>query len=52
MLKTKFFMEDTMVGLELAVNDFIKNKLIVNISYSVATCDAGCMHCCCVLYYK
>lgn len=50
MLKTKFFREDLAFELEREVNDFIKDKLVVNISYSVAQCGYGYIHCCCVLY--
>lgn len=50
MLKTKFFREDLASELEREVNNFIKDKLVVNISYSVAPCRCGYIHCCCVLY--
>ena len=50
MLKTKFFKEDTIVALEQEINDFIKDKMVVNISYSVARCGYGYIHCCCVMY--
>ena len=49
-MQTKFFKEDTLLDLERKVNDFIKNKTVVNISYSVAKYDYGYIHCCCVLY--
>ena len=50
MLKTKFFREDYNSSLEDKVNDFIKDKSVVNISYSVAQRGYGCIHCCCILY--
>ena len=50
MLKTVFFKEDHLFKLEEKVNDFIKDKIVVNISYSVAQCGYGYIHCCCVLY--
>ena len=51
MLKTKFFREDHAFELESKVNEFIKDKIVVNISYSVVQDDGyGYFHCCCVLY--
>ena len=50
MLKTVFFKEDHLFKLEEKVNDFIKDKIVINISYSVAQCGYGYIHCCCVLY--
>ena len=50
MIKTKFFSEETIFGLQSEVNSFIKNKTIINISYSVTQCGYGYIHCCCVLY--
>ena len=50
MLKAKFFREDYNSSLEDKVNDFIKDKSVVNISYSVAQCGYGYIHCCCILY--
>ena len=50
MLKTKFFEEDNASKLEYEVNNFIKDKLVTNISYSVVQCGYDYIHCCCVLY--
>ena len=50
MLKTKFFIEDNAVVLEQKVNNFIKDKLVVNISYSVTPYKYSGAHCCCVLF--
>ena len=50
MYKVKFFREETQVKLEIEVNDFIKNKKIINISYSMAQCGYGFYHGCCILY--
>lgn len=50
MLKTKFFKKDSASSLEYEVNEFIKDKLVVNISYSVTEHGYGHIHCCCVLY--
>ena len=50
MLKTIFFKEDRLFKLEDKVNEFIKDKTVINVSYSVAPCGYGYIHCCCVLY--
>ena len=50
MLKTKFFKAAHMCELEREVNDFIRDKAVVNISYSVVLCSHSLGHCCCVLY--
>lgn len=50
MLKTVFFKEDQIFTLEDKVNAFIKDKIVVNISYSVTQRGYGYIHCCCVLY--
>ena len=49
-MKAKFFREDNTFDLEKTVNNFIKGKNIINISYSVAKCGYGYIHCCCILY--
>ena len=36
--------------LQQKVNDFIKNKNVVNVSYSVVECGDRYMYSCCVLY--
>ena len=50
MIKTKFFTTDHRWELEDEVNTFIQNKDVINISYTVAQCGFGYIHCCCVLY--
>ena len=50
MLKTVYFKEDHLFKLEEKVNDFIKYKIVVNISYSFAQYGYVFIHCCCVLY--
>jgi hypothetical protein len=50
MIKTRFFIADDAWELEDKVNEFIQNKDVINISYTVAECGYGYMHCCCVLY--
>ena len=50
MIKVKFFREDTQTKPEREVNQFIKNKKIINISYSIAECGYGYIHGCCILY--
>ena len=50
MFKAKFFKEQVQYNLDKAVNDFIKDKNVVNISFSVAQCGYSYIHCCCVLY--
>lgn len=48
--KTKFFTTYNMWELEDDVNEFIQDKNVINISYTVAECGYGYTHCCCVLY--
>ena len=50
MAKVKFFKTNSAWGLEREVNEFIQNKNVINISYTVAECGYGYIHCCCVLY--
>lgn len=50
MIKVKFFGKNTQFDLEIEVNEFIKNKKIINISYSIAECGYGYIHGCCILY--
>lgn len=50
MFKTKFFSGDTQYKLEQKVNEFIKYKKVVNISYSAMPAGYGSWHYCCVLY--
>ena len=54
MFKTEFFSEETLFNLQRHVNEFIKDKIVVNISYTVTTyktfTGTEIRHCCCVLY--
>ena len=51
MTKVKFFkIADYISELESEVNKFIQDKDVINISYTVAECGYGYIHCCCILY--
>ena len=50
MNKVKFFHVGTQVELEHEVNQFIKDKDVINISYSVNPSSYTYLHLCCVLY--
>ena len=50
MNKVKFFHAGTQVGLEHEVSRFIKDKDVINISYSVDPDSYDYQHLCCVLY--
>ena len=50
MTKTKFLKAEYIDELEGEVNMFIQGKDVINISYTVAECGYGYVHCCCVLY--
>ena len=50
MTKTKFFKTSNAIELEGKVNDFIQNKDVINISYTVTEYGYDYIHCCCVLY--
>ncbi len=50
MAKVKFFREDSQLKLEREVDNFIRNKRVINISYSIAELGYGYTHGCCVLY--
>jgi hypothetical protein len=50
MNKVKFFHEETQIRLEYTVNDFIRDKDIINVSYSINDNSNGYRHVCCVLY--
>ncbi len=52
MNKVKFFHACTQVRLEYDVNQFIKDKDIINISYSVNDSNHDYQHLCCVLYQE
>ena len=49
-MKAKFFKAEYMCDLEAEVNEFIKDKNVINISHTVAECGYGYIYCCCVLY--
>lgn len=63
-MSVKFFTKDCQDELAKAVNEFIRDKKVVNISYSIATREVrgvNCgfsltqytqyyKHCCCVMY--
>ena len=50
MTKVKFFREESQLELEREVNNFIRNKRVVNVSYSIAELGYGYIYGCCVLY--
>lgn len=50
MSKVKFFMASSHGVLEQLVNDFIVNKMVTTISYTVQDLGHTAVHCCCVLY--
>lgn len=50
MNKVKFFYKDSQILLENEVNNFIRNKNIVSISYSTNTVGYSIYHYCCVVY--
>lgn len=50
MNKVKCFCEDNQFSLESEVNNFIRNKNIVSISYSTNTIGYSIYHYCCVVY--
>ena len=50
MTKVKFFSEQGSYALETKVNNFIRDKRVINISYSTNTVGYGIDHYCCVLY--
>lgn len=50
MTKVKFFSNESQYFLEKEVNDFMKGKLIVSVSYSTNTVGYSIKHYCCVLY--
>ena len=50
MFKTKFITSDTTDDLQTRVNSFIKNKKIINISYTMAGGGYAYLHSCCILY--
>lgn len=50
MLKVKMIDEKSTHDLEIKVNEFIKNKRVISISYAIAPCGYGYTHECCILY--
>ena len=52
MTKVKFFREEYQQDLAKEINDFIRNKKIINISYSTNTVGYSVYHYCCVLYVE
>lgn len=50
MFKTKFFKEKNMSDLEQAVNKFIQDKAVIDISYTITDCGYSYLYSCCVLY--
>lgn len=50
MLKVKIIADDSKYGLEEKINEFIKDKKVINISYTIAGCGYGYTHECCILY--
>lgn len=52
MTKAKFFSAEGRYALETEVNKFIRDKRVINISYSTNTVGYGVDHFCCVLYVE
>lgn len=52
MTKVKFFREECQDELEREVNNFIRNKRVINISYSTNSVGYSIYHYCCVTYAK
>ena len=50
MPKVKMIADGSMYDLEKKVNDFIKDKKVISISYAIAGCGYGYTHECCILY--
>lgn len=50
MKQVKFFRKDHQYELEKAVNEFIKNKNVISVSYSTNTVGYSVYHYCCVVY--
>lgn len=50
MLKVKMIGDESTYGLEREVNEFIKNKRVISISYAIAPCGYGYTRECCILY--
>ncbi len=52
MTKVKLFREEGSYALETEVNNFIRDKRVINISYSTNTVGYSIYHYCCVLYVE
>ena len=50
MLKIEIIEDESKVGLERKVNEFVKNKIIISISYAIAPCGYAYIRECCILY--
>lgn len=50
MQKVEFLTDFKMYELQRKVNDFIKNKSVINISFSIAPCGYEYIYGCCILY--
>ena len=50
MLKVKMINDESILGLERSVNDFIKDKRVISISYTMASCGYIYTRECCILY--
>ena len=51
-MKVKFFHAEHYITLEDEVNEFIKDKKVINVSYSLDGRYDYCHHSCCVLYQE
>lgn len=50
MKQVKFFWKEHQHELEKAVNEFIKNKNVISVSYSTNTRGYSVYHNCCIVY--
>jgi hypothetical protein len=50
MLKVKMMDDESIHDLEKKVNEFIKDKRVISISYAIAPCGYGYTRECCILY--
>lgn len=50
MFKVKIIYDEFACELEKKINDFIKNKKVISISYAVTSRGFACAHECCILY--
>lgn len=49
-MRIKVFYKDSHFGLENVVNEFIKNKEVIDIKFSVAKANLGYYYTACILY--